>query len=288
MPADRRPSMRLPIGAGLVPAFALALAGCQPAKPPPAVPPPPVVPTIMPTPPDSAAPDMDLPEKDETGRYLTPNRNMTGQQALWHVRMALNVAALGCHGNGDPVRVQYNQMLHIHVLPLRLANDATENYYKARYGANAFDMREKTNTIVYNFFALPPAQKAFCQVAQAEVTILNGLTAAQLVDRAPTTLHNLEQPFQDFWDAYADYLRRLAEWRKRFGRPTVRVEEVDAPPPPPPRPRMDIGPEMQILPSTRPIAPSSTLPPASGTPVIPYDLPETPPPAPSSTLPPAQ
>lgn len=253
--ADRRPFVRLPLGLAMV--SALALTACEPAKPPP-TPPPPVVSTVMPTPPNGSAPDMDLPEQDETGKFQTPNRNMTGQQALWHVRMALNVAALGCRVPGEPAKVQYNRMLHIHVLALKLANDATENSYNARYGKNAFQMREKLNTIVYNYFALPPAQKAFCETAVAVLTTINGMTPTQLVDYAPTALAQLEAPFQAFWEAYAEYLRKLEEWRLRYGRPTVIVTGGPSDEPPrPAAPSLPFG----TMPDTPPTRPSDTLPP---------------------------
>lgn len=257
MTSDRRFLSRLLIAAVMTPA--LAISACQPPPPPP-TPPPPVVPTVMPTPPMGSAPDMDLPDQDAAGKYMTPNRNMTGQQALWHVRMALNVAALGCRVPGEPAKVQYNQMLRQHVLPLKLANDATEEFYKARYGVNSFMMREKTNTIVYNYFALPPAQKAFCETAVAVLTTINGMTADQLIGYAPNALAQLEAPFQAFWEAYADYLRRLEEWRRRFGRPTVIVTgdpvANNAPPVPPAQPQLPFG-QMPDTPSTRP---SDTLP----------------------------
>jgi len=56
-----------------------------------------------------------------------------------------------------------------------------------------------------------------------------------LLDYAPTALAELEKPFQDFYAAYADYLRRLAEWQSRFGG-TVNVWAVPSPLPPPPVP----------------------------------------------------
>lgn len=251
MPADRRLFTRFAL------ALALMLAACQPAKPPP-TPPPPVVPTIMPLPPRGSAPDMIVPDKDESGHYVTPNRNMVGEQALWHVRMALNVAALGCRTPGEPAKVQYNRMLHIHVVALKKANDTVEESYKARYGVNAFDMRERLNTIVYNFFSLPPAQKAFCDVAVATLTIANGMTPEQLIDYAPKALQALEKPFEDFWDEYAEYLRKLEEWRKRFGRPSVKVEgwhDESTPPPAPAAPHLPT----EQMPDTPPQKPSDMI-----------------------------
>lgn len=216
-------------------ACALALAGCavKETKAPP-TPPPPVVPTVMPTPPNSAAPDMDLPDQAADGSYITPNRGMRGEQALWHVRMALNVAALSCLQGGDRVRVQYNQMLRIHAAPLARANNAIEAIYFGRNQANFVAAREQLNTTVYNFFALPPVQKAFCAKSLDIITIINGMTSDALLGYAPTALEELEKPFQEFYAAYADYLRRLAEWRKRFGAQVMVLGPEDEEPPAPP------------------------------------------------------
>lgn len=197
----------------------LMIAGC--AKSPPPTVPLPVISTTKPAPPMGAAENLDLPEVDAQGQYITPNRGMTGQQALWHVRMALNVAALSCRDAGDTMGVDYNRMLRLHAAPLAQANSVADAAY-AKYGANALTVRDKIYTVVYNYFALPPAQKAFCPTARTVVTTINGLSPDALVAYAPQALEILEKPFQEFWAAYADYLRRLEEWRRRYGA-TVQV-----------------------------------------------------------------
>ena len=90
---------------------------------------------------------------------------MTANTALWHVRMALNVAALSCHGVHEPARIQYNQILHVHEAALREANAAVDRNYLAAYGTGGLKAREMLNTVVYNFFALPPVTKSFCPLA---------------------------------------------------------------------------------------------------------------------------
>ena len=66
------------------------------------------------------------------------------------------------------------------------------------------------------------------------------LPSGQLLGYAPEALTALEQPFQEFYEAYADYLRRLAEWQSRFGG-TVTVVVSPTPLPPPPKPPAEIG-----------------------------------------------
>ena len=221
---------------------ALALvAGCStPEKKAPPTPPPPLVRTIKPLPPMGAVEGMSIPEVDASGTYLTPNRGVTANTALWHVRMALNVAALSCHGVNEPARLQYNQILHVHEAALREANAAVDRNYTAAYGSGGLLARELLNTVVYNFFALPPVTKSFCPVAIEVGAKILAMPSSQLLAYAPEALTALEKPFQEFYEAYADYLRRLADWQSRFGG-TVTVVVSPTPLPPPPKPPAEIG-----------------------------------------------
>ncbi|MCI4590239.1 hypothetical protein MOK15_09030 [Sphingobium sp. BYY-5] len=211
------------------------LAACSTPKAPPPSPPPPVVPTVRPVPPNNAAEGMSIPTKDEEGDYLTPNRKVTSNTALWHVRMALNVAALNCEKYGSTARTQYNQILTVHKVVLTDANAAVDRNYKVAYGRAGVGSREQLNTIVYNFFALPPVVKSFCPVATAVGAKILTMPSSALLAYAPEALKELEKPYQEFYAAYADYLRRLAEWQSRFGG-TVTVVVSPTPLPPPPVP----------------------------------------------------
>lgn len=237
-------------------ATTLLLAGC--ATPPPPVVRLPELPDERPEPPMGAAEELRLPPMDELGRYITPNRGMTGQQALWHVRMALNVAALGCRGEGDVMGVEYNKMLRIHATSLTQANAAADAIYRTKFGTEALAMRDKIYTVVYNYFALPPAQRAFCPTARAVVVTINGLTPDALVAYAPQALEMLEKPFQDFWAAYAEYLRQLEAWRKRH----VMVQVLPCPPNDP------------TCSGPAPASPPPPVPPAGSPVVLPKLVPE--------------
>lgn len=218
------------------------LAACStPAPPPPPPPPPPVVPTIRPTPPDNAAEGMSVPQKTADGSYDTANRGVTSNTALWHVRMALNVAALNCDKFGSTARTQYNQILAVHQGVLGAANAAVDRNYKVAYGNAAIQSRERLNTVVYNFFALPPVIKHFCPVAVSVGAKILAMPSSALVAYAPEALAELEKPYQEFYAAYEDYLRRLAEWQSRFGA-SVTVIVSPTPLPPPPRPPAEVPP----------------------------------------------
>lgn len=281
--------------------LAVVAACSTPPPPPPPAPPPPVVPTIMPTPPMGAVEDMMIPEVDDSGKYLTPNRGVTSNTALWHVRMALNVAALGCHDSGDLARTQYNRLLHVHGPILAEANAAVDRNYKYAFGSssNGLSQRERLNTVVYNFFSLPPVTKSFCPVAIEVGAKMLAMPSSQLLAYAPEALTALEKPFQDFYAAYADYLRRLAEWQSRFGG-NVTLTLSPTPLPPPPKPPGEAPPEGYVSPLPppseapagasfedvpAPAAPNAAIP-APATPAIRVPPPVVPnPPAPAPAAP---
>ena len=281
--------------------LAVVAACSTPPPPPPPTPPPPVVPTIMPTPPMGAVEDMMIPEVDDSGKYLTPNRGVTSNTALWHVRMALNVAALGCHDSGDLARTQYNRLLHVHGPILAEANAAVDRNYKYAFGSssNGLSQRERLNTVVYNFFSLPPVTKSFCPVAIEVGAKMLAMPSSQLLAYAPEALTALEKPFQDFYAAYADYLRRLAEWQSRFGG-NVTLTLSPTPLPPPPKPPGEAPPEGYVSPLPppseapagasfedvpAPAAPNAAIP-APATPAIRVPPPVVPnPPAPAPAAP---
>ncbi|MFY9351513.1 hypothetical protein [Sphingobium sp.] len=273
MPLSRRILGRL----SLVSLAVLAACSTPPPPPPPPTPPPPVVPTVRPVPPDNAAEGMSIPGKDETGKFLTANRGVTSNTALWHVRMALNVAALNCDKYGSTARNQYNQILTVHKDMLGDANSAVDRNYKAAYGNAALQSRERLNTIVYNFFALPPVIKNFCPVAVTVGAKVLAIPSTQLLVEAPALLAELEKPFQDFYAAYEDYLRRLAEWQSRFGA-TVTLTLSPTPLPPPPRPPAEVPAGWTPgMPTSLPVTPTTPVTTPSGTP--------SGPPAPARTLP---
>ncbi len=274
------------------------IAACSTPKPPPVVPtlPPPVVPTVRPLPPMGAVENMSIPDVDDSGKYLTPNRGVTSNTALWHVRMALNVAALACHDNADLARSQYNRMLHVHQAVLNEANKAVDRNYSYAYGGSpGLSQRERLNTVVYNFFSLPPVTKSFCPVAIRVGAKILSMPSSALLTYAPEALAELEKPFQDFYAAYADYLRRLAEWQSRFGA-SVSIVVSPTPLPPPPVPPGEAPPPQGYV-SPLPPPPEAMgmnpIPPAGvpaqpGATVQPTPAPATPQPTlPTQPLPPS-
>jgi cell division septation protein DedD len=155
-----------------------------------------------PQPPAGAAFGISVPDPDAS----TINSGVGGEEALWHVRAALNVAALSCgrRAGGAEIVRRYNALLTDRkpILTAAYADEA------GRRDQAALD---RHMTQLYNFFAQPPAQSGFCAAAAEVSGHADSLSAA---DAAPA-LHRLETPILDYYRAYASYRRELAAWQAR-------------------------------------------------------------------------
>ncbi len=187
----------------------LLLAGCgrKPVKTAPT--PPPAADQPRPLPPSGAPEGLRLPESDGRGGYRTVNSDISVTETLWHLRSALNVAALSCDRSGKTgITTNYNALLGRQRKQLAAAYKAEAS----RFGsASATDAHV---TQVYNFFAQPPAQPAFCAAAKGAAAEMAALAPETLDTAAPAALARLIQPFTDFYRAYADYRLALADWEK--------------------------------------------------------------------------
>lgn len=160
-----------------------------------------------PRPPNGAPAGLSIPQPGADGRYATVNSGIGSTEALWHVRAALNVAALGCRGDATLAKA-YNQFLSQRKAQLSAAyNDETK-----RLGTAALDTH---STRIYNFFAQPDVQPSFCKAAAAEITQLATVATASLNAQAVTAIGRLEAPFTSFYDAYNKYSRELAVWQSK-------------------------------------------------------------------------
>src|SRR3546814_2090813 len=94
----------------------------KPPRPPPPPPPEPVV-TIVPPrpiPPNQAAATQILPMRGLDGHFATLNSHVPGDRAFWQLKIALNVAAIGCRGVEEPTLVAaYNNIIKAHAKPIR-------------------------------------------------------------------------------------------------------------------------------------------------------------------------
>jgi hypothetical protein len=160
-----------------------------------------------PLPPGYASPTLRLPPRDASGDFTTPNRNLTGQDAFWNLRIALNVAAIGCRGQGSlQLIADYNNIISRHGNLIR----AAEASVIGKIGVAA---RDRTSTKLFNYFAQPPAQREFCRVAGSLAQQMSRMDGATAMKMAPSMLAEADKPFVDFYHAYARYQVDLAAYR---------------------------------------------------------------------------
>ena len=204
----------------LLPVLTLSLAGCAAHHAPPVVAdaPPPVV--LAPALPPGATPGMLVPQPLADGSFPTPNRGLTGAAAIWHLRAGLNVAALSCPGEeGATIRAGYNGWLQRDKMALaHVATGYAVEYRTAAAGSGYDDAM----TRLYNFFSQTPVRPGLCAAAARIVAELPSIDAAALPAFAEARLAVLDQPFVDFYRAYA-------AWREGATRTVIAVA---APAPP--------------------------------------------------------
>ena len=213
--------MRTWMQRGAIVLLAGGVVACAPKPaPPPPPPPPPVVIQIppRPTPPNSAAPTSIIPVRGLDGRFMTPNINLTGDRAFWHMRIALNVAAIGCRGPFETTLIaNYNQIVRGHAATIRRSERAVIADLGKQTGTNGIAARDSLSTGLFNYFAQPPAQRPFCLVANDVAALVAATPAKDVVAAAEANLPRLEQPFQDFYGSFAKWKVDVAAWDAQYG-----------------------------------------------------------------------
>ncbi|HEX4694266.1 hypothetical protein [Sphingomonas sp.] len=136
------------------------------------------------------------PTAAQTFRPAVVTTNLSPLESLCHVRVALNVAALGCRDADETTTVaEYNALIRGQSAELAAANAAVDARYKAQYGAGWQDARERDMTRLYNFFAQPAAQAQFCATAKTELARIAAVDTRDLEQFAVAELPALEAPF---------------------------------------------------------------------------------------------
>jgi hypothetical protein len=184
------------------------------------------------------------------GAYQTINHGIDAQQAMWHVRAALNVAAIGCRGadGGVALTASYNAMLASQRAALNAANKSVEASFRARFGAGAWqNAHDAYMTRLYNFFAAPAAKPGFCAAAAPLAAQAAAMPTSQFTAFAATALPQLEAPFIEVFRQVDGYHSALAAWDARYGpgaKPATQLETATTAPAPVARPKIaysDIG-----------------------------------------------
>ena len=194
----------------MIAVIAALLAGCASKPVEVATPAPtPVAPVPVAAPlPKGAFPGMKIPAVLADGTYPTPNRNLTTSAKVWHLRAALNVAALACRGPQEVVIVAgYNALLSAQKPVLAKAEATYASEYKSG-GGDWQDRYDDSMTRLYNFFSQSPARDGFCTAANTVLAQSAGVSAEALPAFAAQNLPVLERPFTDFY-------RAVDAWRGR-------------------------------------------------------------------------
>ncbi|PHR16486.1 MAG: hypothetical protein COA41_15570 [Sphingopyxis sp.] len=156
------------------------------------------------------------------GLRETINRDLGPLETLWHVRAALNVAALSCTGPlYERLVDDYNAFISNNSASLRNANNAIIRKFQREVGAGYKTQHDIHQTQLYNYWSFSPLRRPFCdqavQISQrAIVTKSDDLNAF-----AAQALPELEKPFTEFYLAYEEYERDLEAWRVQYGQPEV-------------------------------------------------------------------
>ena len=134
--------------------------------------------------------------------YVTPaispiNRGLSPAATVWHMRVALNVAALACRGpRGDQIVNGYRTLLTTHKAVLSSVEDTLAGQYRAM-GGDWQDRYDDAMTRLYNFFSQAPARDAFCTAAAATLTEAERLSPNELQSFAAAVLPTLDAPFAE-------------------------------------------------------------------------------------------
>ena len=188
------------------------------APPPPPPPPPPVVQELAP--PDAYYFYFDLPERTESGAYLTPNTqpDVGPLEQLFHYRSALNVAALSCrHLEGYDLAPAYNSFIKSFAGPLGNANRAIEQKFVREHGGDGARVRDAHMTSLYNHFARPATLGEFCPAAQQHLTAMQTLPEGELQGYAETALADMEEIFQEHFAVIEEYQEGYREQMRERG-----------------------------------------------------------------------
>jgi len=170
--------------------------------------PPPVVATLVPPSPPAPAmpagayPGMAIPAKRADGGYATPNDHLTAAAAVWHLRGALNVAALACDRAGGPYVTAYNGWIRGRAAVLDAHNRRYTAEWQAGGGRDWRDAYDDGQTRLYNFYTQPAIHDAFCAVALDELNGVEAVPDADLPAHARTALARLDAPFTAFYAAF--------------------------------------------------------------------------------------
>ncbi len=145
---------------------------------------------------------------------MTPNVDLTPEQALWHFRIGLNLAALNCRGPDDQILIDnYSRFLTNNRRAIAAAERAVIAQLGRQTGTNGIAARDSLSTQLYNYFAQPPVIQQFCPIAFNLAGLAAVEPTATILPFAAVRIGEMDQPFVDFYNAYARYQADLILWQ---------------------------------------------------------------------------
>ena len=123
------------------------------------------------------------------------NRELSQPARVWHLRVALNVAALACRGGAElQIIADYNALLRTRKAELAAVEAALAAEFKAR-GGDWQDAYDDAMTRLYNFFSQAQARDPFCAAAADVLVRTRTLATPELTTLAGDALPILDAPF---------------------------------------------------------------------------------------------
>jgi hypothetical protein len=123
------------------------------------------------------------------------NSNLSTAATVWHLRAALNVAALACRGTDEAAIIAgYNLLLKTQKAAFATAQAGLSDEYKAG-GGDWQDRYDDAMTRLYNFFSQAPARDRFCVVATGILADSASVLPDQFTAFASDRLPMLDAPF---------------------------------------------------------------------------------------------
>lgn len=122
---------------------------------------------------------------------------LSAAETVWHMRAALNVAALACRGaEGEETVRLYNAMLRDAAAPLAEAAAGTERAYRTHFASQWQAVQDGAMTRLYNGFAVQNGHEAFCATAHGVLRGIASVEPSDFANFAAAALARLEAPFQ--------------------------------------------------------------------------------------------
>lgn len=164
------------------------------------------------------------------------NANLSPAATVWHLRAALNVAALGCRAPQDAMlAAQYNALIDREKASFAIAQAALSAEFSAG-GGQWQDRYDHAMTRLYNFFSGVDAHDRFCAAAVRVMADTQSLAPGALPGYAAERLMLLDAAFvQD------------SSMPAGFSRPVIALAATPTPTQPTARPRLDL--DLSALPT---------------------------------------